>query len=460
MALLLMLAFIFPEKGILLWEGFALRFFKPADILPLRTEPQAALDILNTETDTATLRDPVVVSENGRGWSVAQPGRLQYPEDNPSALEPFFVLLERLASPTKSRGDTVFHILHYGDSQIEGDRISGYLRHRLQGLFGGSGPGLFPAVQTVPARNVRQTASENWQRYLLYGPPEFRAPDRRYGLMMARARYEGDTAGIYLSRSATGYAGVRQARTLTLLYEGPDSSTTLELTDGTETNIYSLETRRPRELQLLRVPVRYGMEGLTLRFRGPSPEIFGIVLDGSPGIQVDNIPMRGASGTFFRSADSLLFARQAEALNVRLVVMEFGGNMLPHIHSAEEADRYGVIMEKQFRFVRRAIPRASLIVIGPADMAVMHEGRLQTHPWLEALRDALRRAAFRAGAAFWDMYAAMGGRQSILAWVEARPPLASPDFIHFTPSGAEKIAGMFTAALVEDFNLWRASKTP
>jgi lysophospholipase L1-like esterase len=449
---------MFPKEGIRLWPGFTLRFFKPDDILPARSAPQAAIQILETETDTASLRDPTTIFGTSRAWNVAQSGRLQYPDDSPQALEPFFLLLEQLAETSRHRSDSVYHILHYGDSQIEGDRISGYLRHRLQNLFGGSGPGLLPAVQMVPARNIRQVASDNWLRYLLYGPPEYRAPDRRYGIMMARARYEGDTAGIYLFRSVTGYSGVRQAKILTLLYEGSDSSTTLELTDGAETNAYALETRRPRELQLLRIPVHFGPDGLILRFRGPSPEIFGIALDGNSGIQVDNIPMRGASGTFFRSADSLLFARQAEALNVRLVIMEFGGNMLPHIHSAEEAERYGAIMEKQFRFVRQAIPKASLIVIGPADMAVRYEGRLQTHPWLEAVRDALRRAAFRAGAAFWDMYAAMGGRQSMQVWTEAQPPLASPDFIHFTPAGAEKIAGMFTSALVEDFNVWRAAR--
>ena len=37
-------------------------------------------------------------------------------------------------------------IIHYGDSQLEGDRISGYLRNRLQQLYGGSGLGFIPVV--------------------------------------------------------------------------------------------------------------------------------------------------------------------------------------------------------------------------------------------------------------------------------------------------------------------------
>lgn len=460
MAIMLTVAFVFPENGVRVWPGFTLRFFRARDIFPAQESPQAALDILRTETDTAVLRTPAALPQNMRIWNAPVAGRLQYPDNSAEALQPLFLLFDRLADSRRTAGDSVFHILHYGDSQIEGDRISGYLRHRLQGLFGGSGPGLIPALQTVPARNIRQTASENWARYILYGPQEFRAPDKRYGIMMARSRYEGDTAAISLSRSSTGYPGVRKVKTLTLIYEGPDSIAIMELYDGVGTLSFELETRKPRELQSLQVPVNFGTEGLTLRFRGPSPEIFGLVLDGEAGIQVDNIPMRGASGTFFRSSDSLLFARHAGALNVRLVIMEFGGNILPHIHSKEEAEKYGLIMEKQFSFVRRAIPKAALVVIGPADMAVMHEGRLQTHPRLQDVRDALRKAAFKAGAAFWDMYAAMGGNNAMITWVEARPPLAAPDYIHFTPSGAEKIAGMFTSALIEDFNQWRALKSP
>ena len=34
-------------------------------------------------------------------------------------------------------------IMYYGDSQIEGDRITSFLRHILREQYGGAGPGLF-----------------------------------------------------------------------------------------------------------------------------------------------------------------------------------------------------------------------------------------------------------------------------------------------------------------------------
>jgi hypothetical protein len=65
--------------------------------------------------------------------------RIVYPAGDPG----FPVRLRALFEGESCR------ILHYGDSQLEGDRISGYLRQRLQAVFGGSGPGFIPIKQVV-----------------------------------------------------------------------------------------------------------------------------------------------------------------------------------------------------------------------------------------------------------------------------------------------------------------------
>ena len=57
-----------------------------------------------------------------------------------ASLHQFFTSLEN-AKNKKVR------ILHYGDSQIESDRITSYLRNQLQRKYGGSGVGLFPVIQ-------------------------------------------------------------------------------------------------------------------------------------------------------------------------------------------------------------------------------------------------------------------------------------------------------------------------
>jgi hypothetical protein len=49
------------------------------------------------------------------------------------------------------------------------------------------------------------------------------------------------------------------------------------------------------------------------------------------------------------------------------------------------------------------------------------------------------------------MYKAMGGRNSMPAWVNADPPLAASDYVHFNPRGAKTIAQMFYNAFILEY---------
>jgi lysophospholipase L1-like esterase len=62
------------------------------------------------------------------------------------------------------------------------------------------------------------------------------------------------------------------------------------------------------------------------------------------------------------------------------------------------------------------------------------------------------------GAAYFDMMAAMGGAQSMVAWVKASPQLAVGDYIHFSNRGAKKMGQIFQAALMQEYELYRLRK--
>jgi hypothetical protein len=85
-------------------------------------------------------------------------------------------------------------------------------------------------------------------------------------------------------------------------------------------------------------------------------------------------------------------------------------------------------------------------------MSVKEKNRYVTNPNVEKVRDALKSAAFKSGAAFWDMYKAMGGENSMPSWVFANPPLASGDFVHFNSRGAKTIAQMFYNAFILEYH--------
>jgi hypothetical protein len=85
-------------------------------------------------------------------------------------------------------------------------------------------------------------------------------------------------------------------------------------------------------------------------------------------------------------------------------------------------------------------------------------GKLQTYPILPQMVSAMQETALSNGAAFWNMYEVMGGENSMLAWVKERPALASSDYIHFTPKGADKIAELFYEAFNNYYEYYKLLK--
>jgi hypothetical protein len=75
-----------------------------------------------------------------------------------------------------------------------------------------------------------------------------------------------------------------------------------------------------------------------------------------------------------------------------------------------------------------------------------------SYPNIPNIAAAMRTAAFKHNAVFWDMYEAMGGKNSMPSWVFHDPPLAGKDFTHFTPKGAEIISKIFYNALILEYN--------
>ena len=120
--------------------------------------------------------------------------RIYMPGDNIDYLDPFFDALE-------AARERPVRIMHYGDSQLEGDRISSVLREAFQERFGGSGVGLAPAVQTIPTYTLSQSVSpEGLSRHIVYGPKDMRLDSKAYGVMGQTATLNGPTTFRFSTR--------------------------------------------------------------------------------------------------------------------------------------------------------------------------------------------------------------------------------------------------------------------
>ena len=64
--------------------------------------------------------------------------------------------------------------------------------------------------------------------------------------------------------------------------------------------------------------------------------------------------------------------------------------------------------------------------------------------------EAQREIAKKTKIAFWDVYHAMGGRNSMVAFVNAKPTMAAKDYTHLNYWGGKKIAKLLANELLKE----------
>ncbi|MDR2086084.1 MAG: hypothetical protein LBP72_02795 [Dysgonamonadaceae bacterium] len=382
------------------------------------------------------------------------PSRIDCPDNDWEFLFPLF---ERLDSCRKKR--EVVRILHYGDSQIEGDRITGYIRQQLQEKFGGVGPGLIPAVQPIPSSAIGQTASDNIGRYIIAGNFANQVSHNRYGVLGQMAQVNGNASISVVARNwKNTFEHVKKFSRIRLYSGYTPGNFNANLLPSDNVPLLQKSTQKKQTLNVTTWSMHEPVKKFTLNLSGAA-EVYGIAVDGDYGVAVDNIPLRGSSGTFFTRIEKSVMKPMLDDLNVGLIILEFGGNMMPSIKKEKNVSDYKAKIAQQIAYFKELCPESKILLIGPADMSTKKGGKLQTYPLLETMVQGMREAALENGAAFWNMYEVMGGKNSMIGWVKTKPSLAAPDYIHFTPKGADRIAELFYESLMFYYNYYNFRKT-
>jgi len=462
--LLAMLMAFFPKEGIPITNDFKLQFItydeftadpkaEQADISTILKTSQVFAESEKEElADTLQSVDSLKV--NKKVEAVLFP--LQFPNNDRSVLHHFFAKLQNLRA-----GNELIRILHYGDSQIEADRITSFIRNKMQKKFGGSGIGLFPAKQAFNYQgSLRHSISGSWKRYPVFGKRDTTLTHKRFGVLGAFSRFaplRADTLEpaeyqgvVSFKESSIAYYSVRKFNQCRLFY-GYNKST-VQVETYINDQLYQTDSL-PANTQLSVKKWRFEapVSNLEFHFKGSdSPDFYAFALDNSRGIAVDNIAWRGNSGTSFTKMDANLLAKMYNELNVEMMFLQFGGNVTPYIKDNYKG--YGRWFYSQLALLKRLRPNLAIVVIGPADMSRKVKEKYESYPNIGKIRDALREATFKAGGAYWDMYEAMGGKNSMPAWVNNVPSLAEKDYIHFNYKGAKVIAEMFYKALMHEYD--------
>ena len=467
------MAIVFPTGGISISETLTLRFPSLADVFPVadstasgKNDPEDEIRAMMEATrqkQFAAFADSLRFYED---FFDSGKTRFDLPNNDPTWFDRFFLHLQLAAMDS-----SVVHIVHYGDSQLEEDRISSTIREDLQEEFGGAGPGMLPPVLKIQPQTTVHWYRGALERYILFGPKDEEATHSRYGPLAQFANLNG-TAVIGIKRRldrkdkikiyphAGGYAtikvlaGKRGRLKARLDYDSTFTKVVGLNPDSTEkikTSVKMVEAEPPvvdssyTKLNVYTWKLPDTTSSVKITLTG-NTEIYAVSADGAYGVAVDNVAMRGSSGTIFHRIDSELLAESYKAMNAKLIMMEYGGNLVPSV-STSNIDWIKKLVTRQILAIQKANPDADIIFIGPADMERQSDGRWKTYPALRMTINALREVALENGVAFWDMHRVMGGNGTMSQWVKREPPLGFTDHIHFTRRGATHMGDLFCSSL-------------
>lgn len=466
MVLLLVVMIIFPVDGIKV-GSFKLEFPAAAKFFSYEQKDNAAeLKDLNelfdstvvlSEIDSTIIKHKLDSLHNYRKT-------IQITDKAKPALHRFFDALDN-AQNKKVR------IMHYGDSQIEADRITSVFRNELQNQFGGNGVGIFSVIDVAPKMSVNISYSENWKRYAGFGQKDTSIKHNKYGALISFCRYAPmptnniipdsvyHSAWIKLKKPRASYGRTKSHNQLNIFLTNSITSVNYKIeADGVVLAEGKITANTP--FQVLKANFSTTPEEITITFEGKdSPNILALSLEGNTGVVADNIPLRGSSGTVFSQLDQTLMSNMYAHLNPDLIILEFGGNVMPYIKDEKQAIEYGNWFKSQINNLKKHNPNAAFMVIGPGDMSIKEGTEFVTYSNLEFVRDALKDASLSTGCMFWDMYEVMGGKNSMPKWVNAEPSLAASDYIHFSPLGAKKIGEEFYDNLIKMYNKYKGKST-
>lgn len=363
-------------------------------------------------------------------------------------------------SKNKAASDNFIRILHYGDSQIEKDRITKTLRRYLQTAFSGRACGFLPLFSESNAAFMPINKSSSFiiksmrkeKRRGNYGiNTSYLAPPVVNALKSVR---EVGRANIdikinsYLRMDTMPYL-----RFEALVHEDMTKndivlSVNSEKVKGDIEEVAAIGIKK-YIWELSKPPKNISLSVKLAKNRN----IYALSINDARGISVENIPIRGSLGNVFINNNRRFLTENISLLNVGLIIYQFGINAVP-VNQREVVKDYTFyenMIYQELNYIKYLYPEVGIIVIGTSDRLRNIDGVYETNPNIFKVRDAQKKAALKAGCVFWDLFEAMGGENSMYGWVNSKPALGARDNIHFTNLGADIVGKMLYKTLIYDY---------
>jgi hypothetical protein len=375
-------------------------------------------------------------------------------DEEHQALAHFFTALAALDGDDP---ESIVRVMHWGDSTIAADGITGQVRRRLQERFGDGGPG-FLSVEVDPRWGLRpgivRSHKGEWSTQTITFAG---AAEDRYGLA-GTVSTAAEAASVLIG--GLRIDGVRQplAR-FDLHYQARPEAGSFEVLPSAGKRKEVSAASETVQDRFVSVSGGGGSRTARISTLGDGPvTMYGVSLEtNGPGITWECLGVAGSSiASMLKRQGRKHLAGQIRRRGPELLVYQTGGNELTYpLLLKGEGEGYQQAYQRVLRMLRAGAPEASCLVIGPLDQAMRERGKIISKPPLDRMIAVQRRAAREEGCAFWDSRAAMGGEGGFARWLQHSPPYAWTDLMHLSMPGLDLIGDTLADALLHAYESWR-----
>lgn len=327
-----------------------------------------------------------------------------------------------------STKQTAVRIGYFGDSFIEGDIITAYLRDSLQSLYGGHGVGLMPVTSMV--NQFRQTVTHNFNGFTTYTALEGKPATASLGFAC--------NTFVPAAGATVNFGAVKSNPRLSRfncinIYYRSGANTTVSCNINSKgAQSYTLAaTKKVGLVQIKKDSIRNAAFSF-----GGGGEIYGIALEDTTGISVDNLSLRGNSGMALLNVEEDMLAEFDSLRNYKLIVLQYGLNVAAE--GTTKFTAYENNMIKVINRIKKNCPGATILLVSVSDRSTKKNGEYVTMTSIPLLVESQRRIASETGIAFWNLFEAMGGQKSMVTYADNG--WANKDYTHLKFSGGKQIA--------------------
>lgn len=340
-------------------------------------------------------------------------------------------------------------IAYFGDSFVEGDILSCDIREQLQTIYGGSGVGWIDCGSQVAT--FRQTV-----RHSFYGIDEYEVVKRPFDKQVESIaqRYfiaQGDAGFSYKGVSARKHLNTWSLSTFFFRTSGGFSVSTSINNDSIHEEYVS-----PGEgLQIIK-NYRKGTHSISYCLSDISPNtyLYGVALESESGVVVDNFSMRGSSGVSLKDMPRKVLSEFASVRPYDLIIIHFGLNVVNEKSHAANYKAYTSQMGKAIEHLRESFPEASILVVSMPDRDQRTAAGIRTMLGVESLVAYQQIMAAEHHTAFFNLFEAMGGRESMKALVDQG--LANKDYTHLTIAGGRRLGTLIVNYLNSGYDRYKS----